>query len=105
MNMKGLFPGWCVTPLKKTCGGYKATAFFKGGTEWWLFRDCFGSGVDKTATIRKLQSILLADGYANMQLTPINTWVNNPAHDESTVLAPAVDIRDDTAWNFWRYGK
>ena len=51
--------------------------------------------LDKTATTGKLQSILLADGYANMQLTAVNTWVNSPTHNESAVLTPATVILDE----------
>ena len=50
--------------------------------------DDYALWLDQTTPFSYLQSILLSDAYANMQLTPMTPRVNSPTHNDSAVLTP-----------------
>jgi putative SOS response-associated peptidase YedK len=50
--------------------------------------DDYHAWLVKKTPINTLETILTADAYQQMQLTPISTRVNNPAHNDSDCLLP-----------------
>lgn len=57
----------------------------------------YRSWLDKNTSQEDLHSILDRDGYRQLQLTPISTRVNNPAHNDPGILKAVPLAMDDMA--------
>ena len=57
----------------------------------------YRSWLDKNTNQEDLHSILDRDGYRQLQLTPISTRVNNPAHNDPGILKAVSLAMDDMA--------
>ena len=57
----------------------------------------YRSWLDKNTNQEDLHSILDRDGYRQLQLAPISTRVNNPAHNDPGILKAVSLAMDDMA--------